>query len=127
MKREFKFEVGQYVKITNRIDIKFPCQIEHSFFDGKENLYILRVNDEKSIIEPEMFLVLYVDNHINVAVSDIRKDILDIRKRIEALEESKSSQNQTSNCSSLPASKVRSGNERRYDEGEEKVSTAVAK
>lgn len=125
MKREFKFEVGQYVKITNHIDIKFPCQIEHSFFDGKENLYILRVNDEKSIIEPEMFLVLYVDNHINMAVSDMRKDILDMKKRIEALEAGVSSQNQTSNCSSPPASKV--GNKRICDEGEENVSTTVAK
>lgn len=127
MERNFKFEYGQYVKIINAIDIDFPCKIEHRFFDGRENIYILRVGKEKSTLAPEINLELYVDNHINVTVSDMKEEILDLRKRIEVLEAGISFQNQTSNGSSLPASKVRSGNERIYDKGKEKVSTPVAK
>lgn len=115
------------MKIINPIDINFPCKIVHSFFDGNENIYILKVDEEKSIPIPEAHLELYVDNHINMSVFDMRKDILDMKKRIEVLEAGISFQNQTSNGSSLPASKVASGNERGYDNGEEKVSTPVAK
>ena len=115
MKREFKFEVGQYVNIINAIDIDFPCKIEHRFFDGIENLYILRVSEEKSILVPEDNLELYTDNHTDMLVFDMRKEILDLRKRIEVLEAGKIFQNQTSNGSSLPASKVKNGNERRYE------------
>lgn len=121
MKRKFKFDTYQYVKIINAIDINFPCQIVHSFFDGNENIYILKVNEEKSIPVQEAALELYVDNHINISVFDMRKEILDIKKRIEALEEYVSFRDQTHNGSSLPASKVRSGNERIYDEGEKSV------
>lgn len=127
MKRKFKFDNHQYVKIINAIDINSPCKIVHSFFDGNKNIYIIEVNEEISIPVEEEALELYVDNHINMLVFDMRKDVLDMKKRIEALEAGVSSLNQTSNCSSLPASKVRSGNERIYDEGEENVSTTVAK
>ena len=42
MERKFKFEVGQYVKIADRIlEInknlpKYPCKINYRFFDGNE-------------------------------------------------------------------------------------------
>lgn len=122
MERKFKFEYGQYVKIINAIDIDVPCKIEHRFFDGRENLYILSVGKEKSTLVPEINLELYVDNHINMTVFDIKKEILDLRKRIEVLEAGKSVANPTSNSNSLPASEVKSGSERRYEEaGESKV------
>lgn len=127
MERKFKFDKYQYVKIINPIDIDYPCKIVHSFFDGNENIYIIKVNEEKSIPIPQAHLELYVDNHINMTVFDMKEEILDLRKRIEVLEAGISFQNQTSNGSSLPASKVRSGNERIYDKGEEKLSTTVAK
>lgn len=118
MERKFKFDKYQYVKIINHIDIDFPCKIEHRFFDGKGNLYILRVGKEKSILVPEVYLELYVDNHTDILVFDMRKEMLDLRKRIEVLEAEKSVANHTSNESSLPASEVASGNERRYEEAE---------
>lgn len=127
MKREFKFEVGQYVNIINAIDIDFPCKIEHRFFDGIENLYILRVSEEKSILVPEDNLELYTDNHTDMLVFDMRKEILDLRKRIEVLEAGKIFQNQTSNGSSLPASKVKNGNERRYEEAGEEENMPASK
>lgn len=118
MERKFKFDEHQYVKITNSIDIDFPCKIEHSFFDGRENMYILRVSKEKSTLVPEINLELYTDNHTDMLVFDMRREILDLRKRIEVLEAEKSVTNPTPNESSLPASKVTSGNERRYEEAE---------
>lgn len=118
MERKFKFDKYQYVKIINPIDIDFPCKIEHRFFDGKENLYILRVGKEKSTLVPESNLELYTDNHTDMLVFDMRREILDLRKRIEVLEAEKSVTNPTPNESSLPASKVTSGNERRYEEAE---------
>lgn len=127
MEQKFKFDNYQYVKIINSIDIDFPCQIEHRFFDGRENIYILRVDKEKSTLVPEINLELYVDNHINMTIFDMKEEILDLRKRIEVLEAGISFQNQTSNGPLLPASKVMSGNERIYDKCEEKVSTKVAK
>lgn len=126
MERNFKFEYGQHVKIINAIDIDFPCKIEHRFFDGRENLYILRVGKEKSILVPEINLELYVDNHINMTVFDMKEEILDLRKRIEVLEAVISFQNQTSNGSSLPASEVKSGSERRCDEAEEEKCMPAA-
>lgn len=50
MKREFKFEVGQYVNIINAIDIDSPCKIEYRFFDGVINVYILRVGKENQLL-----------------------------------------------------------------------------
>ncbi|QUB66106.1 hypothetical protein [Prevotella melaninogenica] len=79
MEQKFKFDKYQYVNIINDIDIDFPCKIEHRFFDGNENIYILKVDEEKSIPIPEAHLELYVDNHINMSVFDMRKDILDIK------------------------------------------------
>lgn len=122
MERKFKFDKYQYVKIINPIDIDYPCKIVHSFFDGNENIYILKVNEEKSIPIPEAHLELYVDNHINMTVFDMKEEILDLRKRIEVLEAGKSVANPTSNSNSLPASEIKSGSERRYEEaGESKV------
>lgn len=127
MKREFKFEVGQYVNIINAIDIDSPCKIEYRFFDGVINVYILRVGKEKSTFVPEINLELYVDNHINMTVFDMKEEILDLRKRIEVLEAGIIFQNQTSNGSSLPASKVKNGNERRYEEAGEEENMPASK
>ena len=118
MEQKFKFDKHQYVKIVNAIDIDFPCKIEHRFFDGRENLYILRVSKEKSILVPEDNLELYTDNHTDMLVFDMRKEILDLRKRVEVLEAGKSFAKPTPNESSLPASEVASGNERRCEEAE---------
>lgn len=45
----------------------------------------------------------------------MKEEILDLRKRIEVLEAGIIFQNQTSNGSSLPASKIASGNEGVYE------------
>lgn len=127
MEQKFKFDKYQYVKIINAIDIDFPCKIEHRFFDGRENLYILRIGKEKSTIVPEDHLELYTDNHIDMLVFDMRREVSDLRKRIEVLEAEKSVAKPTPNESSLPASEVASGNERRYEEAEAEAEIAKPK
>lgn len=127
MEQKFKFDKYQYVKIINAIDIDFPCKIEHRFFDGRENIYILRVSKEKSILVPEINLELYTDNHIDILVFNMRREISDLRKRIEALEAEKSAANPTPNESSLPASEITSGNERRYEDVETEAEIAKPK
>ena len=129
MKREFKFEVGQYVKVADRIlEInknlpKYPCKINYRFFDGKENSYIICDDNENERPFFERDLVLYAnDSNDYGTIQKMQKEILDLQKRITNLEFEVSKTNRTSNSNSLPASEVKSGSERRYEEaGESKV------
>ena len=126
MKREFKFEVGQYVKVADRIlEInknlpKYPCKINYRFFDGKENSYIICDDNENERPFFERDLVLYANDC--GTIQEMQKEILDLQRRITNLEFEVSKTNRTSNSNSLPASEVKSGSERRYEEaGESKV------
>ena len=129
MKREFKFEVGQYVKVADMIlEVnenlpKYPCKINYRFFDGKENSYITCDDNENERPFFERDLVLYAnDSNDYGTIQKMQKEILDLQKRITNLEFEVSKINRTSNSNSLPASEVKSGSERRYEEaGESKV------
>ena len=123
MKREFKFEVGQYVKVAGTIleinkDLpKYPCKINYRFFDGKENSYI--ICDDNGNERPffERDLVLHANDY--GIIQEMQKEILDLQRRITSLEFEVSKTNRTSNNYSLSESKVKIGSERRYDEAEE--------
>lgn len=123
MKREFKFEVGQYVKVAGTIleinkDLpKYPCKIAYRFFDGKENSYIVCDDNENERPFFERDLVLYVNDGNNYdTILEMQKEILELQKRITSLEFEVSKANQELKGFSLPTSKVASGNERRYDD-----------
>jgi hypothetical protein len=132
MKREFKFEVGQYVKVAGTIleinkDLpKYPCKINYRFFDGKENSYIICDDNENERPFFERDLVLYANNSNNYdTILEMQKEILELQKRITSLEFEVSKANRDLNAFSLPTSKVTSGNERRYDEAEAEAEIAM--
>lgn len=128
MKREFKFEVGQYVKVAGTIleinkDLpKYPCKINYRFFDGKENSYIICDDNENERPFFERDLVLYVNDGNNYdTIQEMQKEILDLQKRITSLEFEVSKANRDLNAFSLPISKVASENESRYEESEDVI------
>lgn len=132
MKREFKFKVGQYVKVAGKIleinkDLpKYPCKINYRFFDGKENSYIICDDNENERPFFERDLVLYANDSNNYdTIQEMQKEILDLQKRITSLEFEVSKANRDLNAFSLPTSKVVSGNERRYEEVEEEAELAM--
>lgn len=93
MKREFKFEVGQYVKVADKIlEInknlpKYPCKINYRFFDGKENSYIICDDNENERPFFERDLVLYANDSNNYdTILEMQKEILKLQKRITSLE-----------------------------------------
>ena len=124
MKREFKFEVGQYVKVADMILEanenlpKYPCKINYRFFDGKENSYIICDDNENERPFFERDLVLYAnDSNDYGTIQKMQKEILDLQKRITDLEFEVSKINRTSNSNSFSASEVKSGSEGRCEEG----------
>lgn len=132
MKREFKFEVGQYVKVAGTIleinkDLpKYPCKINYRFFDGKENSYIICDDNENERPFFERDLVLYAnDGNDYGVIQEMQKEILDLQKRITSLEFEVSKANRDLNAFSLPTSKVASGNEKRYDEAEAEAEISM--
>lgn len=134
MKREFKFEVGQYVKIVEEILTankglpKYPCEITYRFFDGKENSYIICDDNENERPFFERDLVLYTnDSNDCGTIQEMQKEILDLQRRITNLEFEVSKTNRTSKDLSLPVSEVKNGIEMRYDEAEEEKCMPAAK
>lgn len=126
MKREFKFEVGQYVKIAEdelkkRIYLpNYPCKITYQFFNGDFNVYVIDIGDnkEESVLEDDLRLYANNSNDYGV-IQKMQKEILDLQRRITNLEFEVSKTNRTYEDFSLPVSKVKSGNERRYDDAED--------
>lgn len=117
MKREFKFEVGKYVKVINQPEVpNFPCKIVYRFFDRKNIVYIIAIGDGNETPILEEHLELYIDNNNSDTIQQMQKEILDLQKRITDLEFEVSKANQELKGFSLPTSKVASGNERRYDD-----------
>lgn len=93
MEREFKFEVGQYVKIVEKIlkaneDLpKYPCKITYRLFDGKENAYIICDDNGNEIPFIEKDLVLYTNNSNDYGdIQEMQKEILALQQRITNLE-----------------------------------------
>lgn len=112
MKREFKFEVGQYVKVAGTIlkinkDLpKYPCKINYRFFDGNGNSYIICDDNENERPFFERDLVLYANDSNNYdTIQEMQKEILDLQKRITNLEFEVSKANRDLNTFSLPTSK----------------------
>lgn len=129
MKREFKFKVGQYVKVAGKIleinkdSPKYPCKINYRFFDGKENSYIICDDNENERPFFERDLVPYTNDSNNYdTILEMQKEILDLQKRITSLEFEVSKANGDLNAFSLPTSKVASGNERGYEQVEEEAA-----
>lgn len=111
MKREFKFEVGQYVKVAGTIleinkDLpKYPCKINYRFFDGKENSYIICDDNENERPFFERDLVLYANNSNNYdTILEMQKEILALQQRITNLEFEVSKANREYKAFSLPGS-----------------------
>lgn len=134
MKREFKFEVGQCVKIAEEIlrankDLsKYPCKITYRFFDGKEISYIVCDDKGNEIPFIEKDLVPYTnDSNDCGTILEMQKEILELQKRITSLEFEVSKANRELNGFSLPASKVKNGNERRYEEAGEEENMPASK
>lgn len=120
MEREFKFEVGQYVKIAEEIlkankDLpKYPCKIAYRFFDGKEISYIICDDNENERPFFERDLVLYTnDSNDYDIIQEMQKEILDLQKRITNLEFEVSKANQELKGFSLPVRNSITGNKER--------------
>ena len=129
MKRKFKFEVGQYVMIADRVldannDFpKYPCKITYRFFDREHNGYLVKFGDENEFPISEDLLTLYIDNNSLGTIQQMQKEILALQRRITNLEFKVSKTNQIYNGFSLSTSKVTSGNEIRYKEAEDTQET----
>lgn len=79
MKRNFKFEVGQYVKIADRVlDVnkdfpKYPCKITYRFFDRNNNVYLLDAMENKEIPILEVDLTFYATDVDSDTVLQMKK------------------------------------------------------
>lgn len=120
MKREFKFEVGQYVMIADRVldannDFpKYPCKITYRFFDMEHNAYLVKFGDENEFPISEDLLTLYIDNNSLRTIQQMQKEIHDMQIRIKDLEIKVRRKDKDFN--GLSASESNIGfNERRYD------------
>ena len=125
MKREFKFEVGQYVKVAGTIleinkDLpRYPCKINYRFFDGKENSYIICDDNGNGRPFFERDLVPYTnDSNDYGTIQKMKKEIHDIKIRIKDLEIKVRRKDKDSNELSSSESNI-GFNERRYDEKEQ--------
>ena len=111
MELKFKFEVGQYVKITEE-ELKrrtflpnYPCKITYQFFNGDFNIYVVDIGDNKEEIVLEDDLRLYANNSNDYdAILQMQKEILTLQKRITSLEFEVSKANQEYKAFSLPGS-----------------------
>nr|DAR09451.1 MAG TPA: YorP protein [Caudoviricetes sp.] len=125
MKREFKFEVGQYVKIAEEIlrankDLpKYPCKIAYRFFDGKEISYLTCDDNGNKRPFIERDLVPYAnDSNDYGTIPKMKKEIHDMKIRIKDLEIKVQRKDKDSN--ELSASESNIGfNARIYDEKEQ--------
>lgn len=116
MELKFKFEVGQYVKITEE-ELKrrtflpnYPCKITYQFFNGDFNIYVVDIGDNKEEIVLEDDLRLYANNSNDYdAILQMQKEILTLQKRITSLEFEVSKANREYKAFSSPISKVKGG------------------
>lgn len=120
MEREFKFEVGQYVKIAeeilkaNKDLLKYPCKIAYRFFDGKEISYIVCDDNGNGIPFIERDLVLYTnDSNDYGTIQEMQKEILALQQRIINLEFEVSKTNRIYNDFSLLVRNSITGNKER--------------
>lgn len=129
MKRNFKFEVGQYVKIADRVvDVnkdfpKYPCKITYRFFDGNNNVYLLDAVENKEIPILEVDLTLYVTDVDSDTVLQMKKEIQSLQERITKLEFD--ILNGIHRGISISASKIEVSKEREYDKSEPKDAKNV--
>ena len=116
MEREFKFEVGQYVKITEE-ELKrrtflpnHPCKITYQFFNGDFNIYIVDIGDnkEETVLEDDLRSHANDGNDYNI-IHEMREEILALQRRITNLEFEVSKANREYKAFSSPISKVKGG------------------
>lgn len=129
MKRNFKFEVGQYVKIADRVvDVnkdfpKYPCKITYRFFDRNNNVYLLDAGENKEIPILEVDLTFYSTDVDSDTVLQMKKEILSLQERITKLEFD--ILNGIHRGISISASKIEVSKEWEYDESEPKDAKNV--
>lgn len=92
MEQDFKFELGQYVRLSDNL-LKsnsnfpsYPCKITYRFFDGKYNVYIVDFGEcqERCVLEHD--IQLYGVTETNRAIGNIQKLIYQLQERIINLE-----------------------------------------
>nr|DAP50082.1 MAG TPA: hypothetical protein [Caudoviricetes sp.] len=116
MEREFKFEVGQYVKITEE-ELKrrtflpnYPCKITYQFFNGDFNIYVIDIGDNKEETILEGDLRLYANNSNDYGtIHGMQEEILALQRRMTILEVEVSKANREYKAFSSPISKVKGG------------------
>lgn len=129
MKRNFKFEVGQYVKIVDRVlDVnkdfpKYPCKITYRFFDRNNNVYLLDAMENKEIPILEVDLTFYATDVDSDTVLQMKKEILSLQERITKLEFD--ILNGIHRGISISANKIEVSKEWEYDESEPKDAKNV--
>src|SRR3712207_8418245 len=91
MEINFKFEIGQYVRLTDEFlkcndDFpKYPCKIDYRFFDGKNNVYVIEMQENKRCVLEED-LKPYIEHHNHGIIHQMQKTICELQDRIANLE-----------------------------------------
>lgn len=92
MEIKFKFEIGQYVKLTDEIlkhndDFpEYPCKIGYRFFDGKNNVYVIEIGQENKRCVLEEDLKPYIEHDNYGIIHQMQKTICELQDRIINLE-----------------------------------------
>ena len=86
MEREFKF--GQYVMFNdNIVDApKHPCRIDHRFFDGENNMYVVNIGEGKCNLMHEKNLSLFVGDYNEFSFIQVWKEISRLHDYVTKLE-----------------------------------------
>lgn len=124
MKREFKFEVCQYVMIADRVldannDFpKYPCKITYRFYDRERNAYLVKIGNENEFPISEDLLTLYIDNNSLRTIQQMQREIHGLQIRIKDLKIKVRRKDKDFNGLSTSESNI-GFNKRRYDEKEQ--------
>lgn len=92
MEENFKFELQQYVKITDEIlkcnkwFPKYPCKIAYRFFDGKQNVYIIDFEKGEKRVVLEEDLQPYIEQDDGGVIQEMQNAICELQDRIVNLE-----------------------------------------
>lgn len=92
MELKFKFDLYQYVKLTdeflkcNKTFPEYPCKIDYRFFDGKNYVYVIGVGKENKRCVLEGDLEPYIEHGNGDIIHQIQKTICELQDRIANLE-----------------------------------------
>lgn len=88
MEREFKFKFGQYVMFNDNIvgAPEHPCRIDHRFFDGVNNIYVVNIGEGKCNFMYEKDLSLFVGDYNEFSFKQVWREISRLRDYVTKLE-----------------------------------------